>query len=76
MTDTRKTQLVNLTPVEKCRLAEALRKLCRVVQDDAEKNMQMPKDIRERMLAINTMHNVFDRLDEAVDKYLKEGERS
>ena len=75
MTDTRKTQLVNLSPVEKCRIAEALHLLCRSIQDRASVCMKLPEDGHDRIIAINTMNNVFDRLDEAVDEYLKsEGE--
>lgn len=73
MTDTRKTQLVNLSPVEKSRLAEAMRCLCREVQDQTSVCMKLPEEPAARLVAINTMHNVFDRLDEAVAEYLKEG---
>lgn len=48
-----------------------MRRLCREVQDQAAVSMRLPEDIHERMIAINTMHNVFDRIDEAVDAYLK-----
>jgi len=71
VTDTRKTQLVNLSPVERCRLAEALRTFCREIQDRASVCMRLPENGHDRIVAINTMHNVFDRLDEAVDAYLK-----
>jgi hypothetical protein len=71
MTDTRKTETIRRKTVNDYELATALRQLCRRVQKEASDNMKLPTTPTERIVAINTMHNVFDRLDEALDHFLK-----
>jgi len=69
--DKRKTTVVKTAIVKKSGLAEILRQICRSVQDEAFENMPLPDNSRDRMIAINTMHNIFDRLDEALEKQFR-----
>jgi hypothetical protein len=75
MADTRNTQLVEISAGESIRLAELLRQLCREVQNQAAGDMTLPTDPIHRIVAINMMNNVFDRIDAAVEVYLKRGEK-
>jgi hypothetical protein len=45
------------------------------VQSQAAGDMTLPADPTARLIAINTMNNIFDRLDEAIDRYIKSIEK-
>lgn len=71
MADTRKTETIRRKTVNDYELATALRKICRRVQDEAAENMKLPTTPNERIAAINAMNNIFDRIDEALENFLK-----
>jgi hypothetical protein len=73
--DNRKTERLPTEAMMKLATATALRTLCQQVQSQAAGDMTLPADPTARLIAINTMNNIFDRLDEAVDRYVKSIEK-
>lgn len=49
--------------------ADEFRKILCAVEDEAYGGMTLPCDPHDRLIAINTMHNVFDRLRDAVERH-------
>lgn len=76
MADTRKTEVCTPLPKLESDAACTLRKVCRDVQKQALGEMTMPPDPQHRLITINTIHNVFDRLDEAIERFIKERSKS
>jgi hypothetical protein len=73
--DDRKTERLSTETMMKLATATSLRKLCQQVQSQAAGDMTLPADPTARLIAINTMNNIFDRLDEAIDRYVKSIEK-
>jgi hypothetical protein len=71
MADTRKTERIKSVCVEDREIVRTLRKICQEVQEKAQGDMTLPPDPRDRIVALNMMNNVFDRIDAALDQYLK-----
>ena len=69
--DTRKTTVMNIVTVKENDLANLLRKVCRSVQDQVWKDMVLPSDMQSRLVAINMINNVFDRVDAELEKRVK-----
>lgn len=76
MTDTRKTQILP-TPQERERaVAKEFRCIVAKIQQEVRGNMTLPCDPRDRLVAINMMHNVFDRIDAALTRIEQKGKES
>lgn len=73
MVDTRKTQVISLTQVRECATTAELRCIVAKIQQEVRGGMTLPCDPRDRLVALNTMHNVFDRIDEALDRLEEKG---
>jgi hypothetical protein len=69
--DTRKTTLMKIVTVRENDLANLLRKICREVQNQVWKDMALPSDMPSRLVAINTINNVFDRIDAELEQRVK-----
>ena len=69
MIDTRKTE--KRATAKDLAMATALQRLCREVQDQAQGDMTLPSDPAARLIALNMMNNVFDRLDAAIERHIK-----
>ena len=73
MVDMRKTQIIP-SPQEREHVAtEELRRIVAKIQREVRGDMTLPCDPRDRLVTINTMHNVFDRIDEALDRLEEKG---
>lgn len=70
--DVRKTTVIKTAIVRKSGIAEILRQIWRSAQDTVYSDIRLPDDQHDRLVAINAMHNVFDRIDEAIEKHIKE----
>lgn len=68
------TEKISTTITRRLAAAVVLRRLCRKIQKQAYKNMRFPSDPAAKLIALNTVNNIFDRLDEAIDHYIKENE--
>jgi len=71
MGDTKKTEKLSESTIRKLQAANVLQRLCREVQRQAYRDMRLPADPAAKLIALNTLHNVFDRLDEAIERYVK-----
>lgn len=52
--------------------AKAFLGILKKVEDEAYGEMTLPSDPDARMIAINTVHNILDRLDAAVRRHIRE----
>jgi len=73
MVDTRKTQILPSPHDRECITTKELRRIVAKIQQEVRGDMTLPCDPRERLVAINTMHNVFDRIDAALDRIEEKG---
>ena len=73
MTDTRKTQVIPSSQARECATTAELRCIVAKIQREVRGNMTLPCDPRDRLVALNMMHNVFDRIDEALDRLEEKG---
>jgi len=71
MSDTRKTTVIKMASVRESGLDSLLRQICKNAQDKASADMILPDNPRDRLIALNTMNNVFDRIDEALEQYIR-----
>ena len=55
--------------------AKVFRDIYKKVEADVRGGMTMPTDAHDRLIALNMLHNVLDRLEDAIDRYVAEMER-
>lgn len=71
MSETRKTEKIDVPKfVAQCELANALRRILHDVKKQAVGDMTLPGDEHDRLIALNMMDNVFDRLDDAIEVFI------
>lgn len=55
---------------------DMIRKVLKEVEDEAYGNMTLPCDPHDRIIAVNAMHNILDRLRDAVERKAREMEKT
>jgi hypothetical protein len=55
--------------------AKSFRDIYKKVASEVRGGMTMPSDPHDRLIALNTINNVLDRLEEAIDRHVAESER-
>jgi|APIni6443716594_1056825.scaffolds.fasta_scaffold00187_5 hypothetical protein len=71
MANTQKTECMRVALLDEREIAKIFRKICQEVQDKAQGDMTLPADPTERIVALNMMNNVFDRIDAALEAFLR-----
>lgn len=55
--------------------AKVFRDIYKKVESEVRGGMTMPSDPHDRLIVLNTINNVLDRLEEAIDRHVAESER-